>query len=177
MCLSWFLEEEFVFLLREEREGKEQVDQEKVGVSAGGELAVKLCTTGSARKAALLPDQVASNSVSHTGFGYIHFGGPLGKAQESNEYLIGVYFSVSYPEITCVVWYRRLPRCSGGGLVAKSCPTRDPMDCSLPGSSIHGILQARILEWVAISLFSMQWYPQNAQADKLSQRSGKANTP
>ena len=26
----------------------------------------------------------------------------------------------------------------------------DPMDCSLPGSSIHGILQARILEWVAI---------------------------
>ena len=26
-----------------------------------------------------------------------------------------------------------------------------PMDCSLPGSSIHGILQARILEWVAIS--------------------------
>ena len=28
----------------------------------------------------------------------------------------------------------------------------DPMDCSLPGSSVHGILQARILEWVAISL-------------------------
>ena len=27
----------------------------------------------------------------------------------------------------------------------------DPVDCSLPGSSIHGILQARILEWVAIS--------------------------
>ena len=34
----------------------------------------------------------------------------------------------------------------------KSCPTlRDPMDCSLPGSSVHGILQARTLEWVAIS--------------------------
>ena len=27
----------------------------------------------------------------------------------------------------------------------------DPMDCSLPGSPVHGILQARILEWVAIS--------------------------
>ena len=27
----------------------------------------------------------------------------------------------------------------------------DPMDCSLPGSSVHGILQARILEWVAMS--------------------------
>ena len=36
--------------------------------------------------------------------------------------------------------------------VAKSCPTlRGPMDCSLPGSSVHGILQARVLEWVAIA--------------------------
>ena len=35
--------------------------------------------------------------------------------------------------------------------VAQSCPTlSDPMDCSLPGSSIHGIFQARVLEWVAI---------------------------
>ena len=39
-----------------------------------------------------------------------------------------------------------------GGLVAKSCATHcNPMDCSSPGSSVHGILQARILEWVAIS--------------------------
>ena len=29
----------------------------------------------------------------------------------------------------------------------------DPMDCSLPGSSLHGILQARELEWVAISFY------------------------
>ena len=36
--------------------------------------------------------------------------------------------------------------------VAQSCPTLcDPMDCSLPGSSIHGIFQARILEWGAIA--------------------------
>ena len=36
-------------------------------------------------------------------------------------------------------------------LVAQLCLTLcDPMDCSLPGSSVHGILQARILEWVAI---------------------------
>ena len=35
--------------------------------------------------------------------------------------------------------------------VAQSCPTLcDPMDCSPPGSSVHGILQARILEWVAM---------------------------
>ena len=37
--------------------------------------------------------------------------------------------------------------------VAQSCLTlRDPMDCSPPDSSIHGILQARILEWVAMDL-------------------------
>ena len=36
--------------------------------------------------------------------------------------------------------------------VVRSCPTlRDPMNCSLPGSSIHGIFQARVLEWVAIA--------------------------
>ena len=36
--------------------------------------------------------------------------------------------------------------------VAQSCLTlRDPVDCRLPGSSAHGILQARVLEWVAIA--------------------------
>ena len=41
--------------------------------------------------------------------------------------------------------------------VAQSCPTlRDPMDCSLPGSSVHGIFQARVMEWVAIA-FSHIW--------------------
>ena len=36
--------------------------------------------------------------------------------------------------------------------VAQSCPIlSDPMDCSLPGSSIHGIFQARVLEWGAIA--------------------------
>ena len=35
---------------------------------------------------------------------------------------------------------------------AQSCPTlSDPMDCSLPGSAIHGIFQARVLEWGAIA--------------------------
>ena len=39
--------------------------------------------------------------------------------------------------------------------VAQSCPTlHDPMDCSPPGSSIHGTLKARVLEWGAIA-FSM----------------------
>ena len=40
--------------------------------------------------------------------------------------------------------------------VAQSCPTpSDPMDCSLPGSSVHGIFQARVLEWGAIAFSGM----------------------
>ena len=40
--------------------------------------------------------------------------------------------------------------------VTQSCPTLcDPMDCSLPGSSVHGIFQARVLEWGAI-VFSVE---------------------
>ena len=36
--------------------------------------------------------------------------------------------------------------------VAQLCPTLgDPVDCSLPGSSVHGIFQARVLEWGAIT--------------------------
>ena len=43
------------------------------------------------------------------------------------------------------------PHCKVKVLVAQSCLTLcSPMDCSLPGSSVHEILQARILEWVAI---------------------------
>ena len=39
----------------------------------------------------------------------------------------------------------------------QSCPTlSDPVDCSLPGSSVHGIFQARVLEWGAIA-FSRPW--------------------
>ena len=37
----------------------------------------------------------------------------------------------------------------------------DPMNCSLPGSSVHGILQARILEWVAISFSRGTSQPRN----------------
>ena len=49
---------------------------------------------------------------------------------------------ISLEQVTEVKWSE----------VPQSCPTLcDPIDCSLPGSSIHGIFQARILEWVAIS--------------------------
>ena len=41
--------------------------------------------------------------------------------------------------------------------VAQSCPTlHDPMDCSLPGSSIHGIFQARVLEWGAVAFSKVE---------------------
>ena len=40
--------------------------------------------------------------------------------------------------------------------VSQLCPTlRDPMDCSLPGSSVHGIFHARVLEWGAIAFSYM----------------------
>ena len=47
-------------------------------------------------------------------------------------------------------------------LVAQLCPSLcNPMDCSLPGSSVHGILQARILEWFAISFSRGSSGPRN----------------
>ena len=43
--------------------------------------------------------------------------------------------------------------------VAQSCSTlSDPMDCSLPGSSVHGILQARVLEWVPLLILLVVCY-------------------
>ena len=50
--------------------------------------------------------------------------------------------------------------------VAQSCPTlSDPIDCSPPGSSIHGIFQARVLEWGAIA-FNMD-PPNQASLDRV----------
>ena len=55
-------------------------------------------------------------------------------------------------------------------LVAQSCPTLcDPVDCNPPESFVHGILQARILEWVAFSFFRGSSWPRDptwvSQAD------------
>ena len=48
--------------------------------------------------------------------------------------------------------------------VAQSFPTlSDPMDCSLPGSSIHGIFQARVLEWGAIAFSQQQQQQQQKE--------------
>ena len=53
-------------------------------------------------------------------------------------------------------WCRKKKMCMKSGsvkvLVAQLCPTlRDPIDCSLPGSTVHGMFQAATLKWVAIS--------------------------
>ena len=49
--------------------------------------------------------------------------------------------------------YRTYGAAAAAAKLLQSCPTLcDPMDCSPPGSSIHGILQARVLKWGAIAL-------------------------
>ena len=69
-------------------------------------------------------------------------------------------FSSLYFPIHCKLFIRSVYLFYIACLLAaslQSCPTLcDPMDCSLPGFSVHGILQARTLEWVAIS-FSSAW--------------------
>ena len=78
--------------------------------------------------------------------------GDLGLTPE----LIQGHYALLTPVTSCSVPYRSLnpgsQSTAGEGEVAQSCPTLwDPVDCSLPGFSIHGILQARILGWVTIS--------------------------
>ena len=49
--------------------------------------------------------------------------------------------------------------------VTQLCPTlSDPMDCSLPGSSVHGIFQARVLEWGAIAFSNSGQRPFNTDS-------------
>ena len=51
--------------------------------------------------------------------------------------------------------------------VAQSCLTlSDPMDCSLPSSSVHGIFQARVLEWGAIAFSHTHYYGSNKKKKK-----------
>ena len=59
-------------------------------------------------------------------------------------------------------------------LVSQSCPTVcDPKDCSPPGSSVHGILQARILEWVAMPSSQGSSQPRSPELQADSETTGK----
>ena len=55
----------------------------------------------------------------------------------------------------------------------QSCPTlSDPMDCSLPGSSVHGIFQARVLEWGAIAFSVLKYsYSQKQTCSNITESS------
>ena len=57
--------------------------------------------------------------------------------------------------IGCFFFFLPWSLAAAAAKLLQSCPTpRSPMDCSLPGSSAHGVFQARVLEWVALA-FSM----------------------
>ena len=70
---------------------------------------------------------------------------------------------VAYPFSRGSSWPRNRTRVSCiEGKVAQSCPTLcDPMDYSLPGFSVHGIFQVRVLEWVAISFSRGSSWPRD----------------
>ena len=67
--------------------------------------------------------------------------------------------------------------------VAQPCPTpSNPMDCRLPGSSVHGIFQARILEWVAIAfsvkvLYTMAKHYKRDGCDRPRRSKARGATP
>ena len=97
------------------------------------------------------------------------FGSPCASAEKETSFSPTLN---SYPSsCLCQGWQRITIQCSvpqhrkevkGRSEVAQSCPTLcDPMNCSLPGSSVHGILQARILEWVAISFSRRPSWPRD----------------
>ena len=84
---------------------------------------------------------------------------PLSWAPPGKNTGVGCYFLLQYMKV------------KSEGEVAQSCLTvHDPMDCSLPGSSVHGICQARVLVWVAIA-FSVyhQTHPQLTIISALTQ--------
>ena len=77
--------------------------------------------------------------------------------QQDLVWSIGNY--IQYIAINCRKWiknyiYIHMYACMHASSVAHLCPTLcDPMDCSSPGSSVHGIFQARIQKWVAFFSF------------------------
>ena len=61
----------------------------------------------------------------------------------------------------CCVYFLHPPCCVCAKLLQSCLTLCDPMDCSPPGSSVHGILQARILEWVAMLFFRGATWPRD----------------
>ena len=85
---------------------------------------------------------------------YIQFKGVINSMREGRwgEFKPGIFLYVMPTS----------PPHNGESEVAQSCPTLcDPVDYSPPGSSVHGILQARVLEWVAISFSRASSWPRD----------------
>ena len=62
------------------------------------------------------------------------------------------FLSLVHFEFIFVYGVRKCPAAAAAAKLLQSCLALcDPMDCSLPGSSVHGIFQARVLEWGAIA--------------------------
>ena len=99
-----------------------------------------------------LPSEPPGNSK-NTGVGILSFLQGIFLTQKLNRSVLHCR------QILYQLSYQGSPNIQIEGEVAQSCLTLcDPVDCSLPGFSVHGILQARILEWIAIS-FSRGIFP------------------
>ena len=81
----------------------------------------------------------------------------LGKLAELEWYLRMILWNCTHFYFLCLLvllWLHRREKKKWKLIVAQSCLTLcDPVKCSLSGSSVHGILQARILKWIAIPFF------------------------
>ena len=76
----------------------------------------------------------------------------MGQSVRKNETNMQMIINLNISSRSVYTWNFNLIINTKESEVAQSCPTLcNPMDCSLPGSSVHGIFQARVLEWGAIS--------------------------
>ena len=102
----------------------------------------------------MLSDVYSYNTTNFLGLqiiNYVSFSVFSGFSLFSNTFLF------SYISFTCLPWSDTLLSIAAAAKLLQSCPTLcDPIDGSPPGSCVPGILQARTLEWVAIS-FSNAW--------------------
>ena len=73
-----------------------------------------------------------------------------------------LFYSSKSPHYSHILQMNKQRHAEGRCLVAQSCLTLcDPMDCSPPGSCVHGISQTKILEWVAMPSFRGSSQPGN----------------